>query len=471
MTKIVFFCFFCILTLQNVQSQVNFPPKTTLSAFLNRENRQEIPNLKKVTSIDSAYFGVLNQKDNYFSGLKYEKVIPLFIYSESAKYSGIAPSDFTERANHFKFNSFLNVKKKNGKYNFINRDGREIFKEDFIAGEPLDSVLLVIQGENQNFSLANITGEHLTSSLFTNVVIMGEYLQVNCDTSENFIIFGNDNTSMVYFKSNLGPSSQSGLIDRNGKWIILPKYNYLQYWDKGLYIVSLNNKFGVINIKEEVCIPFEYDRIETSSKDKKLIFVKNNKYGLMDKNGKTLTKELYDDLNVADSKTLYYAFKSGNKCGLLDINCKKLFEIESDGVSFLTSSTIAQFRKEGKIGFINDRGKVIFQAIFERVDYFSGKNQFTFTENKKLGIGSYDGKILIPALYEEISQEVLNEESYFIKGKNKDNFDFYDTNCRKIASFKGDWPFIIDDKPFFRIKTSSSTFFLDDKTGLFVKER
>jgi hypothetical protein len=447
MTKIHLFCFFYIWTFQNLQSQINFAPKTTFSAFLNRENSHAIPNLKQVTSIDSTYFGVLNQKDNYFSGLKYEKVIPLYMSSESARMSGMDPSIYIERANRFKYNSFLNVKKKNGKYNFINLEGREIFKEDFIAGEPLDSTLLAILGENQKFSLANIAGEHLTPFLFTNIAIMGEYLQVNCDTSEKYIILGGNKTSMVYFKSNFGSSSKSGLIDRNGKWIILPKYNYIQYWDKGQYIVSLNNKFGVINSKEEVFIPFDYESIEASSKDKNLIFMKNNKYGLMDKNGKMLTKKLYDELDIADSKIFYYTFKNGNKCGLLDINCKKLFDIEADDISFLTSSTIPQFRKDGKIGLINDRGKIIFPAIFERVDYFSSKNLFTFKENQKLGLGSYDGKILIPALYDEISQDFLKETTCFIKGKNKDIFDFYDANYKKVASFKGDKPYIIDDKP------------------------
>ncbi len=51
-----------------------------------------------------------------------------------------------------------------------------------------------------------------------------------------------------------------GYIDKNGKWVIQPKYDDAEKFENGVAKVVLNNKYGYINTKGIQIIPCEYDK-------------------------------------------------------------------------------------------------------------------------------------------------------------------------------------------------------------------
>jgi len=142
-----------------------------------------------------------------------------------------------------------------------------------------------------------------------------------------------------------GPNGKQGLIDKQGKWILTPKYDSITDPVKGYRIVSegafsgaidtlfnlilpiqyervsiTENGFAVINGKtqqvisfnsKETILPFVYDDIDelfyhtrTSDDDDTYIrsdytsFEINKKWGLMDKAGKVVIPARYDDIKA-----------------------------------------------------------------------------------------------------------------------------------------------------------------------------
>ena len=75
-------------------------------------------------------------------------------------------------------------------------------------------------------------------------------------------------------------------------------------------IIKKENKFGLINTKNETIIPTIYDDLKSSQNWRYFIITKNNKIGLINING-TVTKEpIYDSI---DLRKEYIVLKRKNK--------------------------------------------------------------------------------------------------------------------------------------------------------------
>lgn len=142
-------------------------------------------------------------------------------------------------------------------------------------------------------------------------------------------------------------TGKQGLIDKSGKWVIPPRYDYINNPERGFRIVKLGDKFGVIDSTLQFILPIENDWVEfygdgfllQNGYSKRLVaydgktvlqpFVYDNiyhltygtdkvddagnivsakcainsyevagRYGLMDKTGKTITKPLYTAIDA-----------------------------------------------------------------------------------------------------------------------------------------------------------------------------
>ena len=78
-----------------------------------------------------------------------------------------------------------------------------------------------------------------------------------------------------------------GFIDKTGKEIVLPKYNYADFFVEGLAPVELNGKWGYIDKTGKETIPFKYDMAWDFSNGLAPVEL-NNKWGWIDKTGKEI---------------------------------------------------------------------------------------------------------------------------------------------------------------------------------------
>lgn len=87
-----------------------------------------------------------------------------------------------------------------------------------------------------------------------------------------------------------------GFINHQGNVVIELKYQFAQLFSDGLASVSIDgNKFGAINMKNEIVIPFVYDSI--SYADFGVMAVeKNGKYGVINNKNEIVIPIIYDEL-------------------------------------------------------------------------------------------------------------------------------------------------------------------------------
>lgn len=177
----------------------------------------------------------------------------------------------------------------------------------------------------------------------------------------------------TYSEGLIGYNSYSkgfGFLDNKGRSAIRPYYDEISYFSEGLCFVKRNGKWGVINKKGTVIIPFTYD-----SDYRDLHFSEgmaavnlNGKWGYINKQGEIIVPIIYEDCRP---------FKNG----------------------------FAFVKYSGHWGYINQIGKSITLFIYDSVkyggDYFSEEYAAVRTIDDKYGYIDRSGRIIIPCIYDK----------------------------------------------------------------------
>jgi len=196
-----------------------------------------------------------------------------------------------------------------------------------------------------------------------------------------------------------------GFIDKTGKEVISPRYDYQSSFREGVANVSKNGKYGLIDKNENIIIPFEFD-LMSSVFDGAVSVKKDNKYGFFDTKGKMIIDFIYDDAlffqnglaNVKkDGKWLsinkkgdvenYFQFLYDDGYRFMDYDGKKVYEDKLGNVIFRNTFSaeyfregLAKIKQDGKYGFIDRLGNIIIAPIYDSAEEF--KNGLT-----RIGIG------------------------------------------------------------------------------------
>ena len=78
------------------------------------------------------------------------------------------------------------------------------------------------------------------------------------------------------------------------------------------YIVKRNNKYGIINKKSKIIVPFEYDEISNRNRygENQHLVLKNGKKGIINSEGKIIIPIIYDNIYI-DNERLIKVKKNG----------------------------------------------------------------------------------------------------------------------------------------------------------------
>ena len=236
-----------------------------------------------------------------------------------------------------------------------------------------------------------------------------------------------------------------GIIGKDGKFAIKPKYASASEPYSGITIIELNGKFGLAKGTTEltaIC----YNRIKYSTRGSYFYAQSNGKYGLLDgqsgkmlcnakydaiikfnyetflvklngkcglldKQGQSLTKVEYDEIKAFEDN--YFLVKLNGKCGVLDKNCKTCLEIKYENVTYVLNDTFLII-DDGKLKFADAKGG--------NVDIPGNVIIYTTTDGCKID-GNFSG--LCSHTYENgVGMIVVNSEVTSIRF----------TNCRSLKS-------------------------------------
>jgi WG containing repeat len=245
--------------------------------------------------------------------------------------------------------------------------------------------------------------------------------QMNFDTATGKIDFlwkRDDNQRLILDKNTL--SCLYGFRNKEGDWVIPPKYESVKSFNKAYYIVNEGHKYGILNQYGQIMIPTEWDFLEPLSRDDdkpiqisisnpysvdfrplanaRLRCRKGNKYGVVANDGKIILEPVYQA--VRNSNKNLFEVRMGSFWGIVNhdgqiVVAPKYVSIDftSQDDLFITVDTIPNSSTEDndaiqKLGLVNDKGQILLNQAFSKIDRPKNRAFWvkTSSESPKIGL-------------------------------------------------------------------------------------
>ncbi|ADG94179.1 KWG Leptospira repeat protein [Arcobacter nitrofigilis DSM 7299] len=223
------------------------------------------------------------------------------------------------------------------------------------------------------------------------LVIMTSILIMGCSSKDNSVLVMKDNKYMILqekdkFNTNKVYEDANPFASANEK----------NKDDEYYSIVNYDNKYGIINDKNQFLLEPKYDYISKLYNDF-FIVKENDKYGYVNKNFKVVQKPVYLDAKEFMDGVAFVQFPN-NKWGCISNDMKVLLEGKYDEI-FPVVNSYARTELNDKWGFINKKCEVIIEPKYDYVNNFYSK----FTKvvlNKKVGYINEKGEEIVKPDFE-----------------------------------------------------------------------
>lgn len=294
----------------------------------------------------------------------------------------------------------------NGEYGFIDLHGDEVVKPEFDwVVEFSEGYACVAKGEN--FYYVNNTkrellnpGRGLSCNPFTYGLAMVQDRSHNkvgyMDTSFNLVIpCIYDNPCTVFFSEYASVTKDRViyLINREGK-VILSNLPSLTHFFEGLGAITVNGKYGFIDIKGNLVVPCEYD-MATSFVDGVSIVTKDGKRGLINQTGHEIIPNKYIQIDPFHEGMA--AYQKAKKFGFLNTRGEEVIAHQFREVDHF-SEGLAPVRVDKMWGYMDIHGTFVFEPQFEYARPFSEGHARVYANgqhaiiDKQMNIKCYDPK-------------------------------------------------------------------------------
>ena len=268
---------------------------------------------------------------------------------------------------------------------------------------------------------------------------------------------------------------KDGIVNANQEFVVeLGKYDMINKFNDTSFIAQKNNKFGLVSTSDEVIIDLIYDSMDATT-DGNILARKDNKYIILDKNGKELilsdmdcedghisvqlTKTKYPvyinpDGSKSDYKLYqsyigeYYirditdkyccVYKQGEKIGLTDKNMNIILPCEYTVLEPSKFDDVFIAEKDGV-------GKQYIDASGNPVEYLNKYKEATMTssgyiigkdENYNKGMIDKSGNVIIPFEYSDIVE--LAKDLFYLKiNTEKEGLAAFGTGKKVKDTFEG----------------------------------
>lgn len=334
-------------------------------------------------SLDYAHDGIIDKKGSVLLPLQYDRI-----------------ADFEEE---------LAMVEKDNKYGFVNKQGKIVIPLQYDANYDeviyFDEGLATVFVKDKGYGSIDKTGK---------VVIPLQY-----DESYGF------SEGLAKVKKD----DKYGFIDKTGKIVIPFSYEYEtgDYFSNGLTSVTVKDKIGFIDKMGKVVIPPIYDISEESPyfslhhtgeqnfsgtgvfKNNLAVMIKDEKFGMIDKNGVAIIDFKYDYLYPFNPHGKAAAAKN-NQCGVIDKSEKTIIPFAYQDCYQFNDGLIVLKDNHNKWQIVASDGSVKKTdyddiAIPKDPNYFSWVFPFGTLVQKDNKFGFIDGitgKVVIPLEYDNV---------------------------------------------------------------------
>lgn len=293
-------------------------------------------------------------------------------------------------------NSF--IIKQDGVYGLVNSTGRIVvptkYKEITSVDDEDYTKGYITIDENDKYGLISSSGETVLESKYEKIhnIVSDDYFVIDEDgkqyvinkSGEKLPLDGYDQitqittSGIIFVKDN-----KYGEFAFDGTTKIKPIYESLKEINKDVFKAQLNDKFGLIDLEENIKLPYEYIDIYYN-KDANIYIAENSDFtsSIVNSNYEIKVVGIISELNKEnkymkiklDNEYKYYNFK---------------FE-EKQAKDILTSNTLYVSKKNDKYGFVNEKNEVVVDYIY---DDATEQNSYGYAAIKKDGLwGAIDSK-------------------------------------------------------------------------------
>lgn len=320
----------------------------------------------------------MNKKFGYIDTLN--RILIPFLFDEIGEFAyGLAPARIGK------------------KWGYIDEKGNLAIKPSFDNVEKFTSLKIARVGQKFKYGIIDING---------NEIVPIEYEYINGVGLDSLIVVSKGKGIMQL-------NSLQGAYDILGRLIIPIIYDRLVLWP-GPYIdrnyqyihASYKDKWGVIDEKNEIIVPFKYDNedcIRKFSNGFAAIKV-NERWGFVNKRGIEVIKPAYD--NVIDFSTKFFNVKMRGQWGLVDLNYQEVISpIYDNVIDYSSTNFIVQLH--GKFGLIDSNYHVVASLQYDAIRHLKGEF-FSAKKDSHWGILDSKNTIHCDFIYDEIGRGAVN---------------------------------------------------------------
>lgn len=178
------------------------------------------------------------------------------------------------------------------------------------------------------------------------------------------------------------------------------------WYEKDVFKVQKNGKYGLIDIDGKQVLSIEYDNIETlKGLENSIIVKKDGKLGLVNKSGATIINPEYSKIEKFDDnyKNGYITIDSNNKYGLVSYAGSKILENKYEKIDPIYGENYFVIEQSGKQKLINAKGEVVIEKGFDEIKQINSDG-IVYIEDKKYGFMDFDKNVKIEPQYEELKE-------------------------------------------------------------------
>ena len=176
-----------------------------------------------------------------------------------------------------------------------------------------------------------------------------------------------------------------------------------------------------------------YQEIDKETGWKRVLLIRPNKWGFIDDKGEIKIPFVYDFINPFENGIAYS--KNGNN--EFFVNPKNEIVIKGDYDKMdVFSNGLASVEKNNKVGYINPKGELIIPLKYDTGGYFNKNGLAEVSLGKKYGFINQQGQEVIPIIYEMVKSEQLDDlvivrknykwAFFYSKGKQLSDFLYHD---------------------------------------------
>ena len=368
-------------------------------------------------------------KRNYFYKTLIIATVLIFIFSLYNIVNGVEFNDDIQKVelNYYYYEGFGEDKVvqsiKDGSWHILKPDGSLInLKGNYLAFAGIEGKNLNFDDDYYRFVIGNESYDIDYSTRFIYVDKNGMecfvegYKYVDPTKGENYFILRNIK----------GDGYETGLYHKYNKTVVIPAvYDTLNYISDERIAAGKNDKYGLINIKQEEIIPFEYDNLDYINDNFVIAVNENGKYGVININNEVVLSFEYDEISYVYKTNDCFKISKNNKFGLVDItDAEIVVPLKYDNIEYYPNDMAVALLDE-QSGVIDINNKEVVPFIYDGIIYY--EEGFAVYKDDLAGFINREGKVILPVEYYDISDvkdgyitvvdnENLNSAVYDIKG-------------------------------------------------------